>query len=212
MPSSVKPKGAGRSRHRKSEYHHGDLRAALVEESMGVLAKEGLDALTLREVARRAGVSQAAPYRHFRDRRALLGAIAAEGFARLGTAMGKAAEAGGPAGMKGVALSYFEFGRRNRALYGLMFGPELGDASDLPELADAARQALGIVSSAVSGQQAAGKIAAGRPDLLAVSLWSALHGLTDLVLSGQTKSLAPPDRIAESLLRVLMYGLAPRGD
>ena len=210
LPSGAKTGIVVRSKRRKSDYHHGDLRAAVITEALAILNTEGLEALTLREVARRVGVTQAAPYRHFRDRRQLIGAVAAEGFTELRAAMLKGAQAGGRAGMKGVALSYLEFGRRNRALYGLMFGSEIGAANDLPELAEAGRQALGVVSSAIEAQQAAGTITPGRADLLAVSLWAALHGLTDLVLSGQTTSLAPAEKIAESMLRVMMYGLAPR--
>ncbi len=67
----------------KRGYHHGDLRAALLEAAREVLAKEGVEALTLREVARRAGVTHAAPYRHFADKEALLAAVATEGFAAL---------------------------------------------------------------------------------------------------------------------------------
>jgi AcrR family transcriptional regulator len=80
-------------------YHHGDLRSALLEHAVRILRTDGLEALTLRAVARAAGVSQTAPYRHFADRRALMGAIAADGFRELNRAMGEAmARSGGREG------------------------------------------------------------------------------------------------------------------
>src|SRR5437764_560426 len=76
-----------RTRSKPRAYHHGDLKAALIDSALEILRKEGLEALTLRAVARRAGVSQAAPYRHFADRRALVAAVAERGFERMQAAM-----------------------------------------------------------------------------------------------------------------------------
>src|SRR5919107_731159 len=88
MSAPRKP-GPGRSRvpARRKTYHHGDLRQALLDAALELLRAEGAAALTLRAVARAAGVSQAAPYRHFADRGALVAAVAEEGFERLGAAM-----------------------------------------------------------------------------------------------------------------------------
>src|SRR5688572_19880164 len=97
-------------------YHHGDLKTALVEAAASIVRSKGLDALTLREVARRTGVSAAAPYRHFPDRRALVAAVAERGFVRLGEAMMAGMQSsGGRGGFKQVALAYVEFGLANPA-------------------------------------------------------------------------------------------------
>src|SRR5918992_5387296 len=88
MPSSSRSGRSAKARRGKSRrYHHGDLRAALVESAIGILQRGGLEALTLRAVARAAGVSEAAPYRHFADRRQLVAGVAAEGFRAMQQAM-----------------------------------------------------------------------------------------------------------------------------
>src|SRR5689334_19621575 len=104
---------------RKRSYHHGDLHSALLLTAGKMLEKEGLEALTLREVARRAGVSHSAPYRHFAEREALLAALAAEGFERLGAAQRKAAEAGG---LRAMGEAYVAFALENPQRFRLMFG------------------------------------------------------------------------------------------
>jgi AcrR family transcriptional regulator len=126
-----------RRRRRPKTYHHGDLKAALLESALDILRDQGLEALTLRAVARRAGVSQAAPYRHFADRRALVAAVAELGFremqARMSDAM-QPAGAGSQPGLRQVAVAYVRFGLENPAVYRVMFGPEVANTEDLPEL------------------------------------------------------------------------------
>src|SRR3954465_7910303 len=134
------------TRKRSGSYHHGDLKAALVDAAGDILRREGPEALTLRAVARRAGVSQAAPYRHFADRRALVGAVAERGFARLQEAMMQAMtpDAAGRFGLKQVACAYVGFGHENPAEYRVMFGPEVARTDNLPELRQTARGVLGF--------------------------------------------------------------------
>jgi AcrR family transcriptional regulator len=193
-------------------YHHGDLRAALVASARRILHEEGLDALTLRAVARAAGVSQTAPYRHFADRRALMGAVAATGFRELHEAMGAAmAGARGREGFKGVALAYVGFARNNPSLYRVMFGPEVANTGDLPELAQVSRSALGFVRQGVEQLQAVGLIRDGDPGLMAISLWASLHGLVLLILDGQAVTVTGDiDQLVGGTAELLMFGLAPR--
>src|SRR5690606_17147113 len=101
-------------------YHHGNLPAALVDAALEVLESEGIEALTLRELARRVGVTHAAPYRHFKDKAALLAALAAEGFARLS----RAVEARRGEGIAGAAEAYLRFAADHPAHFRLMFAPE----------------------------------------------------------------------------------------
>ena len=193
-------------------YHHGDLKAALVEAAAAIVRTKGLEALTLREVARRTGVSAAAPYRHFPDRRALVAAVAERGFRRLGEAMEEGMKsAGGRAGFRQVAVSYVEFGLANPAEYRVMFGPEVADTGDFPSLRETSRGVLGGVAGVVSHLQKAGLIGPGDAWKIAVALWSMLHGLVILVLDGQTEGIAPdPEALVEEATRIMMFGMAPR--
>ena len=192
-------------------YHHGDLKTALVEAAASIVRTKGLDALTLREVARRTGVSAAAPYRHFPDRRALVAAVAERGFVRLGEAMIAGMQsAGGRGGFKQVALAYVEFGLANPAEYRVMFGPEMADTRDFPSLRETGRGVLGGVAETVSQLQNAGLIGPGDPWLMASALWSTLHGLVMLTLDGQTEGVADSDALVEEATRIVMFGMAPR--
>ena len=205
---------APRSRKRPAAraYHHGDLKAALVEAALEILRHEGLEALTLRAVARRVGVSQAAPYRHFSDRRALVAAVAEHGFARMREAMLEAVQAGqGRLGLKQVAVAYVRFGLESPAEYRVMFGPEVAVTHDLPSLRQTARSVLGFVAEGIAQLQRAGLVGAGDPMLMAIATWSTLHGLVMLTLDGQTTSVAPSvDAIVEEATRIMMFGMAAR--
>jgi AcrR family transcriptional regulator len=194
-------------------YHHGGLRTALLEHGMKILREEGLEALTLRAVARAAGVSQAAPYRHFADRRALMGAIAAEGFGELHRAMGEAmAKGGGRDGFKGIALAYVRFAQANPALYRVMFGPEVANTEDLPELASASRGSLGFVQAGLEQLQAAGLVKPGDAAVLATACWASLHGTVSLILDGQAETVTDIDTLVEATAQLVMFGLAPRSE
>jgi AcrR family transcriptional regulator len=197
----------------KGDYHHGDLRAALVAHAIAILRKDGAEALTLRAVARAAGVSQAAPYRHFEDRRQLVAAVAQEGFRRLGDAMMGAMtrRGGGRDGLRGVAEAYVRFGLENAAEYRVMFGPEVAKTDDLPELQETGRGVLGGVAAAIGGLQKAGTVGPGDPALMAVVTWAQLHGLVMLALDGQSRGVAPDiDAQVTEATRIMMFGMAGR--
>jgi AcrR family transcriptional regulator len=212
MPSRA-PR-APRGRPRPRSYHHGDLKAALVDAAVEILRAQGPQALTLRAVARRVGVSQAAPYRHFADRRALVAAVAEQGFRRLQQAMlarMHTAQEGGRVGLKQVALAYVEFGLANPAEYRVMFGPEVAITDDLPELRKTARSVLGFVAEGIRQLQDAGLVGAGDPWLIAVTIWSTVHGLVMLTLDRQTAGVAPNvDALVEEATRIMMFGMAGR--
>jgi AcrR family transcriptional regulator len=156
----------------RKNYHHGDLRRALISEGTAMLAETGPAALSLREVARRLGVSHNAPYRHFATREALLAAIAASGFDELAEATDKAA-----ADMKARGLAYIAFALEHPAVFRLMFS-DLIDRAAFPELAVAATNGL---------ERAAGAIGAAYGDEpeAVMAAWSFVHGLAQLLLDGQ---------------------------
>jgi AcrR family transcriptional regulator len=200
------------AKRRPRTYHHGDLKAALVESAVEILRSEGLEGLTLRAVARKAGVSQAAPYRHFADRRALLAAVAERGFQRLQQAMKDAMQQGqGRLGLKGVAIAYVRFALDTPPEYRLMFGPELAVTDDLPSLRETGRSVLGFVATGIGQLQKAGLVGPGDPHLMASATWAVLHGLSILILDKQTAGVAPDvDALVEEATRIMMFGMAPR--
>jgi AcrR family transcriptional regulator len=151
-----------------STYHHGDLPAALLRAAGKTLEKRGVGALSLREAARRAGVSHSAPYRHFPDREALLAALAAEGFAMMGERL-----RGQPARAMGEAYVRFALERPQR--FRLMFGGVLPMAN-YPELLSAADGAYRALVEAFKELP--------RPEVAAAAAWSLVHGLSHLLLDG----------------------------
>jgi AcrR family transcriptional regulator len=207
MPPSSRsaPRAATRA------YHHGDLRQALLQSALRILRDEGPDALTLRAVARAAGVSQTAPYRHFADRRALVAAVAEDGFRRLKQAMHDAV-AGGPGreGFRQVALAYVRFAHEHPADYRVMFGAEVARHDDLPGLRAESSSVLHFVGQAIAELQRAGVVGPGDPHTMAAALWSMLHGLVMLSLDGQTEGVAPLGALVDEMTRLMMFGMAPR--
>lgn len=156
----------------KTSYHHGDLRNAMRKSARAILEEEGLAALSLRAVARRAGVSHAAPYRHFPSHEALLADLAADGFAELRDAIAAAGAMPGDRADKIAAIgaAYVRFTVRHPALARLMFGSQIANRSDFPVLG-AAADALGAEF---------GK--ALEDSVLGLAVWSAVHGLAMLIL------------------------------
>ena len=105
----------------KETYHHGNLRAALIQTAIKILELEGLNALSLRRIAREAGVSQAAPYSHFKDKQALLLAVCADGYEKFAARMRQeAGTATGPDYIAGLGRGYIYFALENPALFELM--------------------------------------------------------------------------------------------
>jgi len=160
---------------RKTAYHHGDLRSALLLSAADIMEKQGLKALTLRHVARRAGVSHNAPYRHFKDRNALLAALAEKGFRDLGNAL---------EGKPGIRMgeAYVRFGLAQPARFRLMFGGSLR-LSDHPALREASGLAYEALLRAVRARQDL-----PNPEIAAAAAWSLVHGLGNLLLDGHFES------------------------
>jgi AcrR family transcriptional regulator len=150
-------------------YHHGDLRSALLQAAGQILEKEGLGALSLREAARRAGVSHAAPYRHFPDRERLLADLAAQGFELLNAELRKRAEGE-------MGLGYLEFALAHPQRFRLMFGGQLSfnDYAELRAAGEGRYEDL---------QEVFGSLGDDAP-LAAAVAWALVHGLASLILDG----------------------------
>ena len=165
--SKGNPKGAeGRG------YHHGDLRNGLLQAAREILEEESLSALTLRAVARKAGVSHAAPYRHFPNHEALLVELSVEGFDELRGAIAEAAKAQGgePDKIANIGAAYMRFVAQRPALARLMFGAQLPNRDQFPELEKKADSIGNEIGAAL------------HDSALGLAVWSAVHGLAMLVL------------------------------
>lgn len=178
---------------RRTTYHHGDLRRTLIGAALAAVERHGPDAVSLRGVARDAGVSQAAPYNHFADKDALLAAVAAEGFRRFADvlARGAAAARSPQARLAALGRAYVAFAHGHAAMFRLMFGPALARAAKDSELAQAAKASYAMLQGATGGPTGAvAPPAHDAPPAEALAAWALVHGLATLVIDGQ---IAVPD-------------------
>ncbi len=169
-------------------YHHGDLRRALLEGATELLAEGGPANLTMRGAAQRAGVSPAAPYRHFADKREMLAAVAEEGFLALGRACDGAvsASSGDPVeSFRLHGIAYVRFAIEHPAHYRVMFGPEIPDKRAYEGLYRAASAAYEGLRSSLRAFVAAGRFGADEVEMRAMRSWSVVHGLASLFIDGQ---------------------------
>ena len=163
------------------KYHHGDLRRALVEAGLQLVAEGPADALSLRELARRVGVSATAVYRHFPDKAALLAALSAEGLAMLGAAQRAAFDAagGGKRGFAATGAAYVRFALANPALFRLTF--QHPAPPGLMRREEGAPDAMGFLLANARAYAPA----TVDPQIFALQAWSLAHGLAMLMLDGQ---------------------------
>jgi AcrR family transcriptional regulator len=214
IASMAKPRRPRKlARPAKKTYHHGDLRRALLDAGLALIEEQGAQAFTLREAARRAGVSQAAPYRHFADKGALLAAIAEEGFRALSARMREeVARAAAPAGtLEPIGMGYLLFAVENPAHYRVMFGPGR-DREGLPASAEAAGQeSFSLLLDGVREAQRSGAIRSGDATELALFAWAIVHGLALLVIDGCIPVESGAFRVlAAHMLRLSFEGMAAR--
>jgi AcrR family transcriptional regulator len=192
----------------RKSYHHGNLREALIDAALDMIAARGPNGFTLAEVARAVGVSGAAPYRHFRDRNALIGEIARQGFDRFAADLRAAWDEGRPnprAGIENYARAYLNFARLAPAFYAAMFEPGF-PLEDDPALLAASERAFAVLRQAADAATRA-LPAASRPPALMVALhiWSMAHGVASLFIEGPSGSrrklpMKPEDLLEAGLL------------
>jgi AcrR family transcriptional regulator len=190
-------------------YHHGNLKEALVRAALELIAEKGPAGFTFADAARWAGVSPAAPYRHFRDRDALIADVARRGFDTFGAALAKAWDDGRPdvlPAFERLGRAYLDFARNEPAYYSAMF--EAGVAADSdPELRAASDTAFAVLRAAAE-KLVALMPAKGRPPALMVALhvWSMTHGIASLFGRGDAARRTLPMPTAELLeAAVLIY-------
>jgi AcrR family transcriptional regulator len=204
---------------KKRAYHHGDLRRVLLDASVDLVAKRGVDELSLREVARHAGVSPAAPYHHFASKGELLGAIALDGFALLADAMRRALEVearGSPVEkLRAIGEAYVTFAIDHPAHFHLMFHPSLLPFAESTK-EGAPAHAFAILSEAIAQVVAVPEIGARASQAgLVVLAWSLVHGAASLVLDGPLAGGLPElgvraEEVPELVTRTFASLMSPR--
>ncbi len=186
----------------KPPYHHGDLRAALLTAAEAELAEKGVEAFSLRSVAKRAGVSHAAPAHHFGDANGVLTALAALGFQEF-LATQHAFEARAPKTPRdqliAAGLGYVGFARARPALFRLMFGSERTNYAN-PALKAAADDAIVHLMTQV-------KLVGGNLAQDVTAVWATAHGLADLIIAGRIKVIS---EMEEGALQTMLTGILAR--
>lgn len=186
-PRRPRPRPFGR-------YHHGNLREALVQAARELVAQFGPQGFSLAEAARRAGVSAAAPYRHFTDRQALMGEVARRGYDALASRLEAAWDGGRPepfSAFQRMGSAYVTFAHEDPAAYAAMFQSGLSPAEP-PELRAAAERAFALLAGAAAAL--GGRLADGRaadPRQIALHVWALAHGIATLCRSGGQESIMP---------------------
>ena len=182
------------------------------DAAIGLIEKEGATALSLRAAARRAGVSTAAPYRHFPSREALLAAVAEAGFRLLGDEIRRAIAAhdNAPRCLGEAGIAYVLFAAAHPSRYNVMLSPELADRTDHPSLETAENDTRQLLLGAVLDYQEAGWMSSRDPGEMVISAWSSVHGLASLIASGhipvESSDPAQIEEIARAVVRSLVPG------
>ena len=183
-------------------YHHGNLRTALLEQAERTVRERGVAELSLRELAREAGVSHGAPRRHFADRQALLDALAEAGFARLGADLRRAADRAGSgfeARLQATATAYVRFATRDAALLELMFAVKHGSGT----LDEAAERAFSVMIALIAQGQLEGAIEAGPPERVGLVLFATIQGIAALVAGGIVSAELQDGLVADAIANFL---------
>ena len=194
-------------------YHHGNLRETLIRAALDLIAQKGPAGLTFAEAARWAGVSPAAPYRHFRDRDELLANVALRGFSQFEAALAKAWDGGRPdvfPALERLGRAYLDFARAEPAYYSAMF--EAGvPLSSIPELREASDRAFAVLREAAEKLSLQAPAGAKPPALMvALHVWASTHGIASLFGRGDSARRALPmsaEELLEAQMLIYLRGL-----
>ena len=176
----------------KKRFHHGDLREALIAATRDLLIEHGPDGFTLADACRRAGVTTAAPYKHFRDKQEILEEIVLRGFDELTAANAQAVAKGGPgtvAGITAMGISYLEFAVNQPAVFRLMFGHK-SEIKKVKQVDESGEQCLkSVIEQVAAYSRKHGHTADA--EKIAIRLWTFVHGASSLQLDGDYERVAP---------------------
>jgi len=197
---------------KKSSYHKGNVREDLVDAAEKILRKEGLSTLSLRRVAREVGVAPSAVYNHFRNREALLVAVATDGYRQLSRIENRAYSMGGKPGqvLREMARDYLHFAASNPDLYRLMFSAEVVAYRSDPDLGEAGHSSFGMSVDWWYGKGAYDSSQSALRYPLAQATWAILHGVALQVIDGlvtiDISDKAALDELADSVMEVYING------
>jgi AcrR family transcriptional regulator len=193
----------------KRPYHHGNLRRGLLDEALATIRTEGVDALTLRELGARLGVSRTALYRHFADKRALLAAVATEGFRTLREQLVSAWEEGGRgrAAFDSMGVAYVRFAVGNQAHYRVMFGGFVDPTVSEPELATEAAGAFQALVAALAALQRERLVRGDDTVTMARFVWAVVHGVAMLGIDGQLREPGAIEELTRYAIERLRTGI-----
>ena len=192
----------------------GDLADELLKAAAALVGERGPQRFSLREVARRARVSEAAPYWHFASKEALLAAVAEQGFTALAALMAEVRRRvkDPHRQLQQLGVAYVQFALAHPSHLRVMFGPEVHDKSAHPSLKVAAERAFSLLVGTISEGQRAGRVRNGDPEELAVAAWALVHGLSALLIDGQLRRRLRSDHearlLATRVTKLLQNGLA----
>jgi AcrR family transcriptional regulator len=191
-------------------YHHGNLRRALIDEALATISADGVDRVTLREIGARVGVSRSALYRHFADKRALLTAVATEGFRVLRQQLISAWDEGGRGddAFRAMGVAYVRFAMANPAHYRVMFGGSVDPQAEDPELAVEAIGAFQALVDALVALQRDAVMRRDDPQLMATYVWSLVHGMAMLGIDGKLRGSDEVDALMQYAFDRLRTGIA----
>jgi AcrR family transcriptional regulator len=198
---------------KKSSYHHGDLRQALIDGAIALIAEHNVDSISLREVARQAGVSHTAPYRHFADKEALLAVVAEEGFMGLAQALRHSIALNSSnsfSQLEACGIAYVEYAIAHPSHYRVMFGIHRGKSDRFLESHRVSKEAFGVLETIISEGQTAGAFRSGIPHQLAWVVWSLMHGLVMLLIDKQIsiEEMGNEVGLVKFMTQCLLKGLA----
>jgi AcrR family transcriptional regulator len=168
-------------------YHHGDLKNALIKAGIEILSKEGTHALSLRNVAKKAGVSHAAPYAHFTDKQALIAAIATEGYKKLydQLVLAQTSQTISLNRLLAVAHAYIQFAIDEPDHFRITFSGFVEVEQNYLEYVEQSKLCFALLVAVVSDCQSDGVLKPGDTQLTAVSIWACIHGFVQLLLGNQ---------------------------
>ena len=208
------PRSTRAARKPDRPYHHGNLRRGLLDEALATIRAEGVDGLTLREIGARLGVSRTALYRHFADKRALLAAVATEGFRTLRQQLVAAWEEGGRgrAAFESMGVAYVRFAVANPSHYRVMFGGFVDPKACEPELAAEAAGAFQALVDALAALQRDAIMRAEDTVKMARFVWAVVHGVAMLGIDGQLREPGGVEELMRYALERLRTGIEAGSD
>jgi AcrR family transcriptional regulator len=188
------------------KYHHGNLKAVLLKAAFQLVGKLGAEGFTLREVARRAGVSHNAPYRHFKSKEDLIAALATEAFRQLHETLLRAVAEGGDATarLRSASRAYLHFALENRSRFNVMFHSQF-DRAAYPEYVSAYTQSLALLGQLIDANKGVGL----NTDTAGELVWASIHGIAELGLAGRLRKGAKGEleQLVDAAITTLLGGM-----